>query len=151
MSRTMKMVFILLILAESVNLYSQNVTPINDSSIVYMLPYHVDSLLMRSADSGKCFFYLSGSFKHYQIQVFKISNDILLSDWLKSTYRFVFLTQKFYPLLIETDQLFGSIADRRRPRMKRFNRRYLSPEYSLATIDFTYDGVIISSSIGVSK
>ena len=151
MKRTMKIVIILSSVFKSITLYSQTATPINDSSIVYMLPYNVDSLLMRSLDTGNYFFYLSGSFKHYEIQSFKISNDISLSDWLACTHRFVFLKQTFYPLLLETDELFGFITNRQVGKIKRFSRKHLLPKYSLTTIGFTYHGEIISSSVKLKK
>lgn len=147
----MKIVFILFIALKSIDAHSQSITSINDSSIVFMMPYHVDSLLLRALDTGHYFFYLKGSFNHYELQAFKVRDDITLTDWLKNTRRVIFLNQTFYPLLFETDELFGYITGTHGTKLKKLKRKYLSPDSSIAIIDFTGKGHFLSSYLKIKK
>ena len=130
---------------------------IDDNPIIYIIQTNVEELLKKELPKhhGNVYFQLGGNCDIYTIYIGSDFENNPTSYVTRSN-RKLFIDNKFYPLIFELDELFGSIdsADSIKIRSSRekyitYARRFIVNEGFY--VKFKRDGEIISSGYGLAE
>lgn len=76
------------------------------NGIVYVLPGNVQKLLTQNSTSGNTYYVLKKT-NDLQFRIYQEEYDVL-TNWIKNTNRYLSLSGKLYPILVEFDSYFAN-------------------------------------------